>query len=77
RIDTRRVDEHYAVLSGYKLPMVLPPGTDVDEVVTVMARDKKATSGLTFVLDGPAGLEVVPGVAEGAVRDVLDMVQPR
>ena len=33
-----------------------------------MARDKKALDGLTFVLDGPAGVEVVPGVPEAAVR---------
>jgi 5-deoxy-5-amino-3-dehydroquinate synthase len=77
RIDTQRVDQHYAVLSGYSLPARLPAGIEVDEVVTVMARDKKATSGLTFVLDGPAGLEVVPGVREEAVRDVLDMVRSR
>ena len=27
-----------------------------------MARDKKAVDGLTFVLDGPDGVEVVTGV---------------
>ena len=27
-----------------------------------MGRDKKAVDGLTFVLDGPGGVEVVPGV---------------
>ncbi len=75
RIDTARVGEHYGVLSGYDLPCSLPPETDADEVVAVMSRDKKATSGLTFVLDGPAGLQVVPGVAEEAVRDALDMVR--
>jgi hypothetical protein len=32
---------------------------------------------LTFVLDGPVGLEVVRGVSEDAVRDVLDMVASR
>jgi 5-deoxy-5-amino-3-dehydroquinate synthase len=74
RIDSRRVDQHYAVLAGYDLPCVLPPGTDTDEVIRVMARDKKATSGLTFVLDSPGGLEVVAQVSEEAVRDALDMV---
>ncbi len=76
RIDSRRVKEHVAVLNGYDLPTTLPPGTDTDEVVVVMGRDKKAVDGgLTFVLDGPRGLEVVPGVSEGAVRDALDEVQ--
>ena len=37
-----------------------------------MGRDKKATDGgLTFVLDGPAGLAVVPGVAPEAVLATL------
>ena len=71
RIGPGRVEEHYSVLAGYDLPWSLPPGTDHDELVTVMRRDKKATGGLTFVLDGPDGLAVVPGVAEQAVRDAL------
>lgn len=74
RIDSRRVDTHYAVLAAYGLPSTLPLGTDHDELVRVMARDKKATTGLTFVLDGRDGLEVVPGVPEAAVRDALSMV---
>lgn len=76
RIDTARVDDHYRVLAGYDLPWSLPDGIDHDEVVTVMRRDKKATAGLTFVLDGPQGLEVVPGVPERAVRDALELMRP-
>ena len=34
--------------------------------VALMGRDKKALDGLTFVLDGPAGVEVVAGVPEAA-----------
>jgi 5-deoxy-5-amino-3-dehydroquinate synthase len=37
-----------------------------------MTRDKKALDGLTFVLDGPRGVEVVPDVDAAAVRRVLD-----
>ena len=42
----------------------------------IMTRDKKVGSaGLTFVLDGPAGLEVVRGVEEAQVTETLqDMV---
>jgi 5-deoxy-5-amino-3-dehydroquinate synthase len=40
-----------------------------------MARDKKAVEGLTFVLDGPAGVEVVTGVAEADVRAALARVR--
>ena len=36
-----------------------------------MARDKKALDGLTFVLDGPAGVEVVTDVPTAAVLDAL------
>jgi 5-deoxy-5-amino-3-dehydroquinate synthase len=75
RIDSRRVADHYAVLAGYELPTTLPEATDIDEVVRVMGRDKKATAGLTFVLDGPAGLEVVSRVPEAAVRDALDALR--
>lgn len=77
RIDGRRVEDHYAVLAGYDLPWSLPPGIDVCEVIRVMGRDKKATAGLTFVLDGPVGLEVVPKVPERAVRDALDVLGAR
>jgi 5-deoxy-5-amino-3-dehydroquinate synthase len=42
----------------------LPGGLDADQLLALMARDKKALDGLTFVLDGPNGVEVVPGVAE-------------
>jgi 5-deoxy-5-amino-3-dehydroquinate synthase len=76
RIDTARVSEHDSVLAGYDLPMRLPPGVDEDELITVMGRDKKALErGLTFVLDGPAGLEVVPHVPAAAVRDALEEVR--
>ena len=73
RIDDQRVADHDKVLAGYDLPTLLPPDTDVDEVVVVMARDKKATEGgLTFVLDGEHGLEVVRSVPEEVVRAALD-----
>ena len=37
----------------------LPAGLDPDELVDLFARDKKAVDGLTFVLDGPDGVEPV------------------
>jgi hypothetical protein len=38
-----------------------------------MGRDKKALGdGLTFVLDGPVGVEVVTGVPSDVARDALD-----
>ena len=69
RIDSARVADHEHLVAAYDLPSRLPPGADPQELVSIMGRDKKATDGrLTFVLDGPAGLAVVPGVAE---RDVF------
>jgi len=37
-----------------------------------MARDKKALDGLTFVLDGPDGVEVVVGVPRSALHAAFD-----
>ena len=71
RIDDARVAEHRRVVASYGLSDDVPPGSDVDRLVALMARDKKAVDGLTFVLDGPAGCEVVGGVDPAVVREVL------
>jgi 5-deoxy-5-amino-3-dehydroquinate synthase len=69
RVDDDRVAAHRTVVGGtYGLPTAVPPSVDVDEVVALMGRDKKALNGLTFVLDGPAGVEVVADVPEAPVR---------
>jgi 5-deoxy-5-amino-3-dehydroquinate synthase len=76
RIDDERVAEHEAVVAAYDLPHRIPPGLDRDELVTVMARDKKASGqGLTFVLDGPGGIEVVGDVPELAVVETLSEME--
>ena len=36
-----------------------------------MGRDKKATDGLVFILDGPGGLETVASVAPERVIEAL------
>ena len=69
RIDVARVDEHRAVVEGtYGLATTIPAGVDADELIVLMKRDKKALAGLTFVLDGPGGVEVVADVPEDDVR---------
>jgi 5-deoxy-5-amino-3-dehydroquinate synthase len=40
-----------------------------------MKHDKKAISGLTFVLDGPSGIEVVAGVTEAHLSQAFDAMQ--
>ena len=67
RIDADRVAEHRRVVATYDLPATLPAGSDPDELVEVMGRDKKAINGLTFVLDGPDGVEVVTEVERAAL----------
>jgi 5-deoxy-5-amino-3-dehydroquinate synthase len=64
RIDADRVQQHYEVVGGtYELGTGLPSGLSAEQLVGLMGKDKKVLSdGLTFVLDGPAGVEVVPGV---------------
>lgn len=75
RIDDERVAHHDAVLAAYDLRADLPEGSDPAQLIEVMARDKKALDGLTFVLDGPDGVEVVPNVDARVAADVLDSMR--
>jgi 5-deoxy-5-amino-3-dehydroquinate synthase len=71
RIDDDRVAEHRRVVGAYDLPASLPAGSDPDELVALFGRDKKALDGVTFVLDGPDGVEIVTGVARAAIDDAF------
>lgn len=71
RIDDDRVADHERIVGGYGLPTAVPAGLRSAELLTLMARDKKAFDGLTFVLDGPEGVEVVSGIDAGDVEAVL------
>jgi 5-deoxy-5-amino-3-dehydroquinate synthase len=77
RIDAARVAEHRAVLDAYGLDALLPPDLDHEELLLLMARDKKALGTLTFVLDGPGGVELVTGVEPAAVRAALGRMEVR
>jgi 5-deoxy-5-amino-3-dehydroquinate synthase len=68
RIDASAVRRHLAVLAAYGLPAEIPPGIDVEEVIVRMGRDKKATDGLTFILDSPTGCEIVRDVSADSIR---------
>lgn len=72
RIDPDRVEEHRKTVRGYGLPDRLPDGADTSRLLDLMERDKKAVDGLTFVLDGPGGVEVVAGVSRKTAGSVLD-----
>jgi 5-deoxy-5-amino-3-dehydroquinate synthase len=71
RIDDAEVAEHRRVVAAYDLPSAIPDDLDDDELVGLFGRDKKATRGWVFVLDGPAGVEPVEVSDEGAVRRAL------
>jgi 5-deoxy-5-amino-3-dehydroquinate synthase len=78
RIDDARVEEHRRVVAGeYDLMVAPPSGLVVDDLMALMGRDKKALDGLTFVLDGERGVEVVAGVDPAVVRATLSMFLER
>jgi 5-deoxy-5-amino-3-dehydroquinate synthase len=75
RIGTERVDRHRALIAAQGLPTDLPPALSGPEaraeLLALMRRDKKAGAGLTFVLDGDSGVEVVESVPLEAIEDEL------
>ncbi len=75
RIDDDRVRLHRDIVGRHELPTTVPDGLASGELLTLMARDKKAVAGLTFVLDGPGGVEVVAGVDPEVARAALEDVR--
>lgn len=63
RIDDQRVRTHYELIGkNYGLDVTLPRGSSAEELLELMYLDKKFVSGLTFVLDGPNGIESVTDI---------------
>jgi 5-deoxy-5-amino-3-dehydroquinate synthase len=75
RIGPARVEEHLRLVREQGLPTALPAGADAATLVGLMAHDKKATEGLTFVLDGAAGVEPVVAVAPEEVFAALEQME--
>lgn len=71
RIGEERVAYHQEVLSRFNLSSEIPPWASIRALTALMARDKKALTGLTFALDGPDGVEVVANIEEAIVVEVL------
>jgi len=71
RIDDDRVELHRRVVGAFDLRADLPDEVDPQSLVSFMGRDKKAHHDLTFVLDGPHGVEPVRGIAEAEVLATL------
>jgi 5-deoxy-5-amino-3-dehydroquinate synthase len=59
RIDSAQVERHRELVTALGLPAAVMDEVQADDLLTVMARDKKSHGGLSFVLDGPRGLERV------------------
>lgn len=75
RIDADRVAEHRRVVGAYDLPLTLPTGLENSELIALMGRDKKALDGITFVLDGPDGVESVTGVDVPLIEDSINAIR--
>lgn len=77
RIDEAAVDEHRRVLAAYELDPGLPSGYSTNELLDLFSRDKKAIDGVTFVLDGPAGVEPVRVDDRGLLESALAALPAR
>jgi 5-deoxy-5-amino-3-dehydroquinate synthase len=71
RIDDARVELHRTVVGGFDLGSALPVGSSAAALLSAMRRDKKAHHDLTFVLDGPDGVEPVGSIDEADVLATL------
>lgn len=71
RIGPERVEYHRGLVADFGLPVEIPAGASAELLIEFMARDKKNLSGLTFVLDGPSGVEPVAGVDPVLVKQLL------
>lgn len=75
RIDDDAVAEHRRVVAAYDLLLQPPPDITFDDVLPLFSRDKKALTGLTFILDGPNGPEIVEGVQPDVLRAAWDRLR--
>lgn len=75
RIDEAAVAEHRRVIGHYDLHTKVPAELDTETLIALFAKDKKATREVTFVLDGPNGVEPVTGVAHEVLVDALAAVR--
>jgi 5-deoxy-5-amino-3-dehydroquinate synthase len=74
RIDASAVEQHRSLIEGLGLPVIAPPGLSRASLIEVMRRDKKSAGGLTFVLQGPNGLERVDDPPESALHTAFAAV---
>lgn len=75
RIDAAAVAEHRRVVEHYGQSTTVPAGLDPARMLELFARDKKALDGITFVLDGPNGVEPVRVDDTALLIDALEAVR--
>ncbi len=75
RIGAVDVAEHRRVVEHYGQSVSVPAGTDPDEILALFAKDKKALDGVTFVLDGPDGVESVRVDDRELLLDALEALR--
>ncbi len=74
RINPSAVAHHEHLVGSLGLSTIAPPGLHADELLSIMARDKKSDGGLTFMLAGPNGIERVDNPDPTAVRKAFTAV---
>jgi 5-deoxy-5-amino-3-dehydroquinate synthase len=75
RVPPEVVSKTEGLLRSLDLPREAPPGLRADDLLAIMARDKKSAGGLTFVLDGPNGIERVDSPDFRAVRKAFAAIR--
>lgn len=75
RIDAEAVAEHRRVIAAYDLMSTIPSGIADADLLALFGRDKKATRAVTFVLDGPDGVEPVTGIDDSLLLDAMSALR--
>lgn len=76
RIDAELVAEHRRIVEAYELPTQLPAELEPQDLLKAMGRDKKVlNTGLTFVLLGTDGLEIVRNVDPGLATVAMEALR--
>jgi 3-dehydroquinate synthase len=75
RVSPQVVARTEGLVQALGLPTYAPPGLRAEDLLAIMARDKKSEGGLTFVLDGPNGIERVNDPDPGAVHKALAAIR--
>jgi 5-deoxy-5-amino-3-dehydroquinate synthase len=75
RISATDVVDQRALVASYDLRSTIPPNLDTEHLIMLMGRDKKATDGMTFVLDGPNGVETVVGVGHEVLVTAMERMR--